>query len=98
MQVTHIHLYINLRRSRDGIRCSSTVVCLLPSLQSVRFVQMLRCAHKRVVNILKLYIEINNVDLQLELIRFRKKISTLFTFTFARQEGSRITLCLQPIR
>ena len=41
------------------------------SLHSVRFGQMLRCAYKRIVNIMKVYIERDN--LQVELIRFRKK-------------------------
>ena len=40
------------------------------SLHSVRFAQLLRCAHKRVVNIMKVYIEKNNI--QVELIRFVK--------------------------
>ncbi len=35
------------------------------------FGQLLRCAHKRFVNIMNVYIERNN--LQVELIRFRKK-------------------------
>ncbi len=34
------------------------------------FGQLLHCAHKHVVNIMKVYIERNNV--QVELIRFRK--------------------------
>ena len=53
------------------------------SLHSVRFGQLLRCAHRRIVNIMKVYIERNNM--QVELIRFRKKISPLFTFTFAKR-------------
>ena len=60
------------------------------------FGQMLCCAHKRIVNIMTVYIERNNI--QVELKRFRKKKSTLFTFTFAKREGSRTTLCLQSIR
>ena len=51
------------------VRCS--FVCLLPSLHSVRFGQLLRRAHKRIVNIMKVYIERNNI--QVEIIRFRKK-------------------------
>ena len=43
--------------------------------------QLLHCAHKRIVNIMKVYIERNNM--QVELIRFRK--SPLFTFTFAKR-------------
>ena len=41
------------------------------SLHSVRFGQLLRCAHKRIVNIMNVYIERKNM--QVELIRFRKK-------------------------
>ena len=48
---------------------------------SVRF-ELLRCAHKSIVNIMKVtlvYIEKNNV--QVELIRFRKKNSDFIDFT-----------------
>ena len=41
------------------------------SSHSVRFGQLLRCSHNRIVNIMKVYIERNNI--QVELIRFRKK-------------------------
>ena len=51
--------------------CVRVCVCVLPSLHSVRFGQLLRCAHKRIVNIMKVYTERNNI--QVELIRFRKK-------------------------
>ena len=37
----------------------------------IRFGQLLRCAHKRIINRIKAYIERNNM--QVELIRFRKK-------------------------
>ena len=40
------------------------------SLHSVRFGQVLRCAYKRIVNIMKVYIERDN--LQVVLIQFRK--------------------------
>ena len=40
--------------------------------------QLLRCAHKRIVNIKKVYIERNNM--QVELIRFDKTMSTLFVY------------------
>ena len=40
-------------------------------IHSVRFGQLLRCAHKRIVNIMKVYMERKNR--QPELIRFRKK-------------------------
>ena len=46
-------------------------VCIRASLHSVRFGQMLRCAHQCIVNIIIVYIERNN--LQVELIRFLKK-------------------------
>ena len=39
---------------------------------------------KRIVNILKAYIERNNV--QLELITYSKQKLNLFTFTFAKRE------------
>ena len=58
-------------------------VCIRSSLHSVRFGQLLHCAHKCIVNINKVYIERNNM--QVELIRFRKKISPFFTCTFAKR-------------
>ena len=58
-------------------------VCIKSSLHSVRFGQLLRCAHNRNVNRIKEYIERNNVHV--ELILFRKNISRLFTFTFAKR-------------
>ena len=47
--------------------------CLYVScwLNSFRFGQLLRCADKRIVNIIKMYIERNGM--QVELMRFRKK-------------------------
>ena len=50
--------------------CMRACVCIRSLLHSVRFGQLLRCAHKRYVNIMKVYIERNNV--QVELIRFRE--------------------------
>ena len=42
--------------------------------------QLLRCVHKRIVNVVKVYIERNNM--QVKLMRFRKHyISTILTFT-----------------
>ena len=52
-------------------------VCIRSSLHSVRFGQLLRCAHKHIVNIMKVYIEMNNI--QVGLIRFPKKTATLLT-------------------
>ena len=53
-------------------------MCIRYSLHSVRFGQLFRCAHKRIVNIMKVYIERKNM--QVELIQFSKQISHLFTF------------------
>ena len=66
--------------------------CIRSSLHSIRFGQLLPSAHKRTVNQIKVYIERNNM--QVELIRFRKKISPLFTFTFAKRGIFRPTQCL----
>ena len=46
-------------------------VCIRYSLHPVRFGQLLRFSHKRFVNIMKVYIESNNIEV--ELIRFRKQ-------------------------
>ena len=71
-------LSINLRRSRDGTRMLGWVFvwggvfgCIRSSLHSVRFGYLLSCTHKRIVNIMKVYIKRKNM--QVELIRFRKK-------------------------
>ena len=81
------------------VRCSCvrsfTFVCLLPSLHSVRFGQMLRCAHKRIVNIMKVYMDRSNI--QVELIRFRKHIDFIRVY-ICEATGSLTTLCGQPIR
>ena len=50
------------------------------SLHLVRFGELLRYADRRIVVIMKLYIERNNV--LVELILFRKQILILFTFNF----------------
>ena len=59
-------------------------VCSLPSVHSVRFGQLLRCAHKRIVNIMKVYKERKNR--QLELIRFRKKYHIYSCLLFRNDE------------
>ena len=46
-------------------------VCIRSLLHSVRFGQLLRCAHKRIVTIMKEYIERKNM--QVQLIPFSKK-------------------------
>ena len=54
-------------------------VCLFVSLyvsselHLVRFGQLLRCADKRIVNIMKVYAYIERNNMQVELIQFRKK-------------------------
>ena len=62
------------------VRCS--FVCLLPSLHSVRFGQLLRYAYQRIVNIKKVYIEKNNIEV--ELIRFRKDIALIHVYVCER--------------
>ena len=64
-----------LRRSRDClILCvavwvvGSVFVYIIPSLHSARFGQPLRCAHKRIVNIMKVYIERDNMQVVTTLI------------------------------
>ena len=53
-----------------------------PSLSLIRFIQLLRYADKQIVNIMKMYIDRNN--LQVELMRCSKKMLTLLTFNFAK--------------
>ena len=53
------------------------------SLHLVRFGELLRYADRRIVVIMKVYIERNNV--LVELMRFRKQILILFTFKFAKR-------------
>ena len=53
----HDHLFINLRKSRD---CFCLYVNLDVSYAlHTSFGQLLCCAHKRIVNIMKVYIEMN---------------------------------------
>ena len=74
-------LYNKFRRSRDcfltwSVRRSVCMcVCLYvsDSLHLGSFWQLLRCADKRIVNIMKMYIEWNKM--QVELIRFRKNLN-----------------------
>ena len=44
-------------------------VYIRSSLHAIRFGQLLRCAHKRIVNIMKVYIERNNVKVEFKLFR-----------------------------
>ena len=83
---TGLYLYINLRKSRDCFRSCvrSFVRSSLDSIHSVRFGQLLRCAHNRIVNIMKVYMERKNR--QLELIRFRKKYRIYTRLLFRTDE------------
>ena len=72
--------------------CAFVRVEFLPSIHSVRFGQLLRCAHQRIVNIMKLYIESNNI--QVELIRFRKNIDFIHVYFFKPMKSSRLA-CLR---
>ena len=54
--------------------CLYVCVSVSPSLPLVSFGQLFRCADNCIVNIMKVYIERNNMQqLQAELIQFRKK-------------------------
>ena len=53
------------------------------SPHSVRFGQLLRCAHKRIVNIMKVYIEGNNIQVELYV---SVKIATLLTLEILKWE------------
>ena len=66
-----------------GLFCLFVCLFVSPSLCLVRFGQLLCYADKCIVNIMKVYIERNN--LQVEFIRCRKKMLTSFTCTFAKQ-------------
>ena len=62
---------------------------LLDLIQLVRFGQLLRCAHKCIVNIMKVYMERKNR--QLELIRFRKKhITSIHVYFFEPMKSMRL--------
>ena len=67
---------------QHNLRRSHLCVYVRSSLHLVRFGQLLRRAHKH-VHIMKMYIERNNM--QVELIRSRKKRSTLFAFSFGKR-------------
>ena len=54
-----------------GCSAGCLFVGIRSSLHSVRFGQLLRCAHKCIVNIMKVYIDRNSI--QVELKRFHKK-------------------------
>ena len=74
MLLHHISIYKFKKVTRwYGVRVFGCLFgCLLPSLHSVIFGQLLRCVHKRIVNIMKLYIEMKNMPVQL--IPFHKNV------------------------
>ena len=45
--------------------CACVCVYVSDALHSVRFGQLLHCAHKRLVNIMKVYIERSNMQVEL---------------------------------
>ena len=59
------------------------------------FGQLLRCAHKRIVNIIKLYIERNNM--QVELIRFRRTYRLYSRIHLRRGDDFRESRCVYSI-
>ena len=59
-------------------------VCIRSSLHSVRFGQLLCGAHKRIVNIMKVYIE--RMNMQVELIRLRKTYSLYLRLLLRTEE------------
>ena len=70
-------------------------VCIRSSLHSVRIGQLLCCAHKRIVNIMNVYIERNYI--QVELIGFRKNSDCIdirnFEVGIFSKSDSRVTFC-----
>ena len=89
---SYIYIYINLR---SLLLCLAVRVggCLCAS--DPRFIQLAlgSCYALHInVNIIKVHIERKNM--QVEVIRFRQKISNLFTFTFAKRGIFRPMECL----
>ena len=73
-----IYLYIKLRSAvRVGVRHGVRVYQVLAPFSS-------RCVHKRIVNIMQVHIESNNI--QVELIRFRKQIAILLKLEILKWE------------
>ena len=64
--------------------CIHVSLYVSSSLHLLRFGQLLCCADKRIVNIMKVHVHRKN-NMQVELLCFREKILTLFTFTFAKR-------------
>ena len=58
-----VYLYINLRRSRDGT-VFVRFVCYPRFIQFALASCYAACGHKRIVNIMKVYIERNNIQVE----------------------------------
>ena len=63
-------------------------VCIRSSLHSVRFGQLLRLAHKRIVNIMKVYIERKNMHV--EVTRFRKNSAFIHVYFCEARNSTRL--------
>ena len=102
LYIIHMSVYIKnvtwLPSTLSGCLGWWVFVYIRSSLRSIQFV-LGSCAHKRIVDIIKVYIERNNI--QVEWIPFCKKtISPLFTLTFAKrgiQRDPRVYACIVVI-
>ena len=76
------------------VRCSfiRVFVCYPRFIHSVCFGQLLRCAHKRTVNIMKVHMETKNR--QLELVLFRKNMAFTHVYFFEPRNSTRVA-CLR---
>ena len=70
--VIHNLQYIKMSHDCFCLYVVCVFVCQLRA-SSTYFGQLLRCAHKRIVNIMKVYLHIERNNMQVELIQFRKK-------------------------
>ena len=66
------------------------------SIHSVHFGQLLCCSHKRIVNIMKVYMERKNR--QLELIQFRKKYRIYARLLFRTDEANATCVFTRDLR
>ena len=73
--------------------CLCVCVCIRSLLHSVHFGQQLHCAHERIVNRIKVYIEGNNM--QVELIQFLKKNIAFIHVYFCEASNSTRPACLR---
>ena len=78
-------IYIKSRRSHDWLFTWFVCLFVSPLLCLGRFGQLLRHANKRIVNIMKVYIEKNN--LQVELIRYHIRLYSRLLLRSDRLNG-----------